>query len=441
MLGSEKLFKEKINEFRDSLNKKKQLIKLEINNQKINLQQLYDLVISYGGYEEVSNKNLWTKILKELKITNSEIESTYFLQNFYFKFLFEYEQVYHFSKSISKFKTDETTTTSSKKRIQKNEIPNLKRRKIYNDYDIELIRKIECSMEMATESESISYVLSEIYSLSTCRPFFLLDSVENVLDYITTHLKKIIYLKNIKINDIKENFNLIKKDERKTLENAFLCLQIIENLLKSDGLYDYQQEIFIILNFILKNEFHFDWKKKSLNCLILIGKSIQFSFENLNFLQDFFNSIQNNIKQDEEYEILIIEVFNSILSSEQQITSNILAFEKYLTKEFISEYILQLVDMDKNDYMNESLLFLIFHLTSKESSLNFKKKFTDENFIQKLLVFLKSSDVLTQQLAALILLNLVSIANLSFYESEIALISFKTSSQISSILSVLLSEL
>ena len=178
-----------------------------------------------------------------------------------------------------------------------------------------------------------------------------------------------------------------------------------------------------------------------LNILILIGKSIQFSFENLNFLKDFFVTIQNLIKEDEDYNILIIEILNSFLSSESQITSNIFIYEKFLKQEFIKNYILNSIEIEKNDYLNESILILIFHLTSKEASSNFKKNFIDENFIQILLIFLKSNDTITQQLSALILLNLVSIANLNFYESEIALIAFKSTSQISSILSVLLSEL
>jgi hypothetical protein len=425
-------FNEKLKDLRINLEYSPSIPTIKIEETEINLEKLYNSVTSHGGYEEISNQNKWKEITQEFNVQET-FENIQTLKAIYYTYLFEYEQVYFFSNSISNF----SQKIKKRKNFQMNEIPNLKRKKYFNDYDIELIRKIECSMKLQ-DSKSLDYVLNEMFSLATCRPYFLIDSIENSLEFLIESFRNIIY--SNAFDDIQENFNLIKKKERKIQERSFVCLSTIELLARSDPLLSIQKELLVILNFILKNNFHLDWKKKSLSILISLGKSFVFDVEDSSFIENFYFNLQKLKDENEEYDILVLEVFNSFLSSDYQISKNISFFEKYLNSTLIQHWILNLIDIEKNDFINESVLNLIFHLT-KSSSLPFKKNFSNDSFVQILLIFLKSSDVLTQQISALILLNLADVANLNFYENEIALVSFKSSTQVSSILSVLLSGL
>jgi hypothetical protein len=424
-------FYEKLKDLRINLEYSPSIPTIKINETEINLEKLYNSVTSHGGYEETSKQNKWKEISQEFKLQET-FENIQTLQAIYYSHLFEFEQFYFFSNSISNFERKK-----KRKNFQMNEIPNLKRKKYFNDYDIELIRKIECSMKLK-DSKSLDYVLNEMFSLATCRPFFLIDSIENSLEFLVESFRNIIY--SNAFNDLQDNFNLIKKNERKIQERSFVCLSTIELLSRSDSLVNIQKELLVILNFILKNNFHSEWKKKSLSILISLGKSFFFDVEDLSFFENFFFNLQKLKDENEDYDILVLEVFNSFLSSDYQISKNISFFEKYLNSKLIQHWILDLIDIEKNDFINESVLNLIFHLT-KSSSLSFKKNFSNDTFVQILLIFLKSSDVLTQQISALILLNLADVANLNMYENEIALVSFKSSTQVSSILSVLLSGL
>lgn len=63
-----------------------------IHGVELDLYKLYDAVISYGGYQKVSNAERWSDILKEMSIDENVQVADHGIKSIYMRYLSKYEQ-------------------------------------------------------------------------------------------------------------------------------------------------------------------------------------------------------------------------------------------------------------------------------------------------------------------------------------------------------------
>lgn len=281
-----------------------------------------------------------------------------------------------------------------------------KKRKLFKTTEIEKIREIECLIDL-NQIEKNDFILNIFLS----RPSFYLKYIDKSEEFL---IQQVL---NYPIQSEDEIFNIFNRRDRILENNCFKSLNLLliySREFKKLKYSDLIDSFIEILKF--KNE---EWKDIIIEILINIGPQIYLKNEYL------FKEIEKNLNLE------TIEIFNSLFKLE-----NLSFYEKLNDKTI--DYFISLIHDQQDIFTRESILYLILNLT--KHSLFFKKKFSNLKFLLNSLQFLEvSNDSFSQEILCLILLNLIHSFDkeiLYLYESKLIVLTMKSNSKISNLLSI-----
>jgi hypothetical protein len=205
-----------------------------------------------------------------------------------------------------------------------------KRRKVFHDVEIQLIRKIECSIQTEIFKQR-KWGFCQILNLSIIQPEFVFDNINEVMSVLIDNIEKYSKI-NIQLED--ELTNTITQKERETEEMARITLLIFKNLtflIEKFKDHEIKKITKIIINF-LNEKYHKEIRSNSLEILINICKKIVFTSEDDEYSKNIVVSIVDLLLNNEDHITQCLDSLNGLLYDESQLKSNKSFIEKHLGK-------------------------------------------------------------------------------------------------------------